>query len=120
MPYDGISHKYSKLLNLADILDDKDRWPAGFKWHYAFCDTCAMGLAYELGKVASPSIKGMVAGGFAPDFPTACDLFSGTHPSFGISKALYSDNIVEHLVAMGGIGPEHVSAAIRDWVSSQP
>ena len=33
---------------LSWLLRHKEMWPRGFEWNYSSCDTCAMGLAYEL------------------------------------------------------------------------
>lgn len=33
---------------LSFMLRHREMWPAGFKWNYAHCETCAMGLAYDL------------------------------------------------------------------------
>ena len=34
---------------LSFILRNRALWPKGFEWDYIYCESCAMGLAFELG-----------------------------------------------------------------------
>ena len=36
------------LANLSNILRHRDMWPEGFRWYFGTCQSCAMGLAFQL------------------------------------------------------------------------
>jgi hypothetical protein len=45
MPFDSQpTHPNPTPQDLADLLRDRTRWPAGFRWNYASTRTCAIGL----------------------------------------------------------------------------
>ena len=59
---------------LSFILRNRALWPEGFEWDYSQCETCAMGLAFKLGMVASPQTFFM-AERFSMPARVATDIF---------------------------------------------
>lgn len=117
MPFDMTptpETKHAKLLWLADVLEDRTKWPEGFVWDYRSCPSCAIGLAYSLGQVpcvsgtASLTAESMADAGFVSDDDAAVDLFAAGNGS-------------GHRVLAGhyrkAITPSMVASAIRQYVS---
>lgn len=48
MPFDNTPEGRLTLADLSWRLRSPETWPANFQWNYGCCDTCAMGLAWQL------------------------------------------------------------------------
>lgn len=113
--------KHEKLLWLADVLEDRTRWPEGFRWNYDECGSCAMGLAAALGAAIAPNKSAMIDAGFIPNFASGELIFFGEHPSFNLTRAP-ADSPLRFVPAnaLAAITPEMVATAIRQYVAENP
>lgn len=48
MPFDVMPTDKPTLESLSYLLRHEEMWPAGFKWNFGHCDTCAMGMIVRL------------------------------------------------------------------------
>lgn len=61
MPFDNTPEGRLTLADLSWRLRNPDTWPADFVWHYAICNTCAMGLAWQLSGGGKAPFRNMAA-----------------------------------------------------------
>ena len=59
----------STLQALHDLLLDRSKWPDDFVWNYDDCQTCAIGLAWQVGLIDVDR----PAEAHGPDFGIDCD-----------------------------------------------
>ena len=96
------------LEGLAYILRHPELWPQGFEWNFAWCQTCAMGLAWRLcNGQPKTSTKG---------------IFDWTANTFALSPGLVEEMFTTRLMRRIGVQysdevtPLHVADAIDRYL----
>ncbi len=104
MPFDSttITETRPSLRELAEILRDRSRWPAGFRWDYSRCTCCAIGMTWQLW----------------PHLPTEPEDAFGIDPE--AAHQIFVD--LEHDLgcAFDAVTPENVADAIDAYLDTRP
>jgi hypothetical protein len=115
MPFDGTNttdatialarfREAPTLADLAIILRHREVWPEGFVWDYSTCQTCAMGLAEQLGVRCK-----------AARWPTTQDMAV----AFTIPRAVALYFFIHGGGHVGRITPARVAAAIERHLAAR-
>lgn len=97
---------------LAYALRHPHTWPDGFRWDYRACETCAMGMAFELWRTIDGNDLPEIARGFHMSIDSAAQVFvhlAGPPPL---------DSTWQMKAA--AITPEHVADAIDAYLATHP
>lgn len=96
------------LKALSYILRHKELWPEGFEWGFTRCESCAMGLAYELWQLGNRKRCTIFSMGrkltevFAMKRETFSNIFEDKRPlyhTWNVTPEMVADQIDNHLVS---------------------
>ena len=98
------------LEGLAYALRHPQVWPEGFKWSYAHCETCAMGMAVELWSLrvkeeGNATYRNAICNAIEIERTVATKIFCELGPALGAS--------------MWDVTPEHVADAIDAYLAQR-
>lgn len=108
------------LAGLAWLLRHKEAWPVGFRWNFANCPTCAIGLAYRMICGEAPEDR------FGPDdaavwlpraFPALSDQEGFLVKS--ADKIFFGDVAFALGIELGDVTPEMVAQRIEDHLAGR-
>lgn len=112
MPFDPSDFETRQLLDLSKpslralsvVLRDRALWPAGFRWNYTNCDTCAMGMATEMWR-----LKGAHTQAMQDEF----------HLPWKIASKFFLDASDYFDIYTGDVQPNHVADLIDAYLEGR-
>lgn len=84
------------LRKLSDALRDPETWPPGFKFNFLFANSCAFGLAHELGMIEDCTTDA-ARRAFGLSGLDAHQIFNIFYASIEVSAAMVADRIDAYL-----------------------